>query len=198
MSWKLEGTYMESCSCDAICPCIVLSTPTKGYCSALIAWNINEGSDDSIDLSGLKVALLLYSPGKLHETPWDVALYIDAKAKEDQKNSLLKIFGGKAGGHPAALAEMIGNIVGVADADIEFKKQGKNYTVKIADVADVELEPLEGQGGGDITVSNHIFAVAPGYSAVVGTAKKSRIKAHAWDWNLDGQQCMYSPFVYEG
>ncbi len=198
MSWKLEGTYMESCSCDAICPCIVLSTPTKGDCSALVAWHIKQGSDDSIDLSGLNVALLLYSSGKMHETPWDVALYIDAKAQEDQKNSLLKIFGGKAGGHPAALAEMIGNIIGVADANIEFNKQGKNYTVKIADVADVELEPLEGQGGADITVSNHLLAVAPGYSVVVGKAKKSRIKAHNWDWNFDGQQCMYSPFAYEG
>jgi hypothetical protein len=198
MSWKLEGTYMESCNCDAICPCIMLNTPTKGEYSVLIVWQINKGSDDNIDLSGLNVALLVYSPGKMHETPWDVAVYIDSKAKEDQKSSLLKIFGGKAGGHPAALAEMIGNIIGVADANIEFNKQGKNYTVKIADVADVELETLEGQGGGNITVSNHPFAVAPGYSAVVGKAKKSRIKAYDWDWNFDGQQCMYSQFAYEG
>jgi len=198
MSWKLEGTYMESCSCDAICPCIVLNTPTKGDCSALVAWKIEKGSDDNIDLSGLNVALLVHSPGKMHETPWDVAVYLDARAKEDQKESLLKIFGGKAGGHPAALAEMIGNILGVADADIHFNKEGKNYLVKIANVAEVELEPLEGQGGANITVSNHLLAVAPGYDAVVGKARKSRIKAHDWDWNLDGQQCMFSPFVYEG
>lgn len=31
----------------------------------------------------------------------------------------------------------IGNMVGVADADIEFSKQGKNYNVKVANVADV-------------------------------------------------------------
>jgi hypothetical protein len=198
MNWKLEGTYMESCSCDAICPCIVLNTPTKGYCNALVAWKIDKGSDGSVDLGGLNVALLLNSPGKMHETPWNVAVYIDSKAKEDQKNSLLKIFGGQAGGHPAALAKMIGNMVGVADADIEFNKQGKNYNVKIANVADVELEPLVGPDGGDVTVNNPLLDVAPGFPSVVGKAKKSRINAHDWDWNFDGQQCMHSPFVYEG
>jgi len=198
MSWKLEGTYMESCSCDAICPCIVLSTPTKGDCSALVAWRINKGSDDNIDLSGLNVALLVHSPGKMHETPWDVAVYLDSKATEEQKNSLLRIFGGKAGGHPAALAEMIGNIVGVVDAEIQFKEDGKNFLVSIANVAEVEFASLEGQNGNEITVSNHLLAVAPGYDAVIGKAKKSRVKAHDWDWNLDGQQCMHSPFVYEG
>ncbi len=197
MTWKLEGTYMESCNCDAICPCIVLNTPTKGSCSALVAWQIDKGNDNSVDLSGLNVALLLHSPGKMHETPWDVAVYIDSKAEEDQKNSLLKIFGGQAGGHPAALAKMIGNMVGVADADIEFVKRGKNYVVKVDNVADVELEPLVGHDGGDVTVNNHLFTVAPGYTAVVGKSKKSRIMAYDWDWNFDGQQCMYSPFVYE-
>ncbi len=198
MSWKLEGTYMESCSCDAICPCIVLNTPTKGSCSALVAWKIDKGNDDNVDLSGLNVALLLHSPGKMHETPWDVAVYFDSKANEDQKNSLHNIFGGKAGGHPAALAKMIGNMVGVADVDIEFVKQGKNYVVKVANVADIELEPLVGLDGGDITVNNHLLAVSPGYTAVIGKSKKSRINAHDWDWNFDGQQCMYSPFSYEG
>jgi len=198
MSWKLEGTYMESCSCDAICPCIVLNTPTKGDCSALVAWKIDKGNDEGIDLSGLNVALLVYSPGKMHETPWDVAVYIDSNAGEEQKGSLLKIFGGQAGGHPAALAQMIGNILGVVDAEIQFNKQDKNYLVTINNVADVELEPLQGLDGGDITVSNHLLAVAPGHKVVVGKAKKSRIKAYDWNWNLDGQQCMYSPFVYEG
>jgi hypothetical protein len=35
---------------------------------------------------------------------WKAAVYLDQRATEDQRNALLKIFGGQAGGHPARLA----------------------------------------------------------------------------------------------
>ena len=197
MSWKVEGTYMESCSCDAICPCIMLDTPTKGSCSALVGWKIDKGNDGDVDLSGLNVAFVLFSPGKMHETPWDVACFFDSRANPAQRESLARIFGGQAGGHPEVIASLVGKIIGATDAAIQFEKVGKNYVVSVENVAEVEMQPTEGQGGADITVGNHLLAVAPGFEVVVGTSKKSVIKTGDWDWNLTGQQCMASPFVYE-
>ena len=198
MSWNLEGTYLESCNCEAICPCIVLGPPTQGECTALIAWKIANGNDDGVKLDGLNMALLLHSPGKMHEVKWKVAVYVDERASDAQKGSLLKIFGGQAGGHPAALAAQIGQILGVTSTKIEFEKQGKGYTVRIPSVADTTLDPLVGPDGGDVTVSNHLLGLAPGFPAVVGRATRSRVTDHGWDWNLDGRQCMYSPFRYQG
>jgi hypothetical protein len=198
MGWSLSGTYMESCSCEAICPCIVLSAPTEGTCSALVAWKIDEGHDGGVDLGNLNVALLVHTPGKMHETKWKVAVYVDDRASDEQKTSLLKIFGGQAGGHPAMLASFIGEMLGVKSAAIDFEKQGKNYVVKIRDVSETELEPLVGPSGGDVTVSNHLLAVSPGQPVVVARSKRSRIKDYDWDWNFDGRQCMYAPFAYEG
>lgn len=189
---------MESCSCEAICPCIVLGPPTEGSCSALVAWQVDKGHDGSVKLDGLNVALLLYSPGKMHETKWKVAVYVDKRASEEQKGALLKIFGGQAGGHPAALAACIGEMLGVSDAEIRFEKQGKNYIVQMPNIADVELETLVGPDNNDVVVTNHLLAVAPGFPVTVGRAKRSRIKDHGWDWNFDGKQCMYSPFDYKG
>jgi hypothetical protein len=197
MTWNVEGTYLESCSCEAICPCIVLSPPTEGHCNALVAWKIDKGSDGAVQLDGFNVALLLHSPGKMHDGGWKVAVYIDERASEEQRQSLIKIFSGAGGGHPAVLASMIGEVLGVKPASIEFVKQGKNYIVKIPNVADTELEPLVGPNGGDVTIQNHLLAVSPG-SAVVARSKKSRIKDFSWDWNFDGKQCMYSPFKYAG
>ncbi len=198
MSWKLEGTYLESCNCEAICPCIVLGPPTQGECNALVAWEIASGHDDAVKLDGLNVALLLHSPGKMHEVKWKVAVYVDERASDAQKGSLLKIFGGQAGGHPAALAGQIGQMLGVTSTKITFEKQGKGYVVKIPNVADTTLEPLVGPDGGDVTVSNHILGIAPGFPAVVARATRSRVTDHGWNWNLDGRQCMYSPFSYQG
>ena len=198
MGWQVQGTYMESCSCEAICPCIVLGPPTEGDCRALVAWQIDRGQDGEVKLNGLNVVLLLHSPGRMHETKWRVAVYVDARASAEQRASLLRIFGGKAGGHPAALAAQIGEMVGVKDAPITFRKEGKNYVVQIPGAVDTELEPLVGPDGGDVTVSNHQLAVAPGYPVVVARSKRSRISDHGWDWNLDAKQCMHSPFRYEG
>jgi len=91
LSWNIKGTYLESCSCDAICPCIVLSSPTKGSCNALVGWKIEQGSDGDVDLAGLHVAFVVHSPGDMHETPWDLACFFDSKASLQQKDSLMKI-----------------------------------------------------------------------------------------------------------
>lgn len=198
MGWQVQGTYLESCSCDAICPCITLSAPTRGDCRALVAWQIDGGHDGGVKLDGLNVALLVHAPGKMHETRWKVAVYVDARAAPEQRASLLRIFGGQAGGHPAALARQIGELVGVKDAAITIRRQGKGYTVAIPGAVDTAFEPLAGADGGEITVSNHILAIAPGFPAIVSRSTRSRVTDHGFDWNLDGGQCMHSPFRYEG
>ncbi|HSB19288.1 MAG TPA: DUF1326 domain-containing protein [Anaeromyxobacteraceae bacterium] len=198
MAWEVRGTYLESCSCEAICPCIVLGPPTEGDCRALVAWQIDEGRDGGVKLDGLRMALLVHTPGKMHETKWKAAVYVDSRADARQRESLLRIFGGKAGGHPAALASQIGELVGVKDAAITFEKKGKGYAVRIPGAVETDLEPLVGPDGGDVAVSNHLLAIAPGFPAVVGRASRSRITDHGWDWNLDGRQCMHSPFRYQG
>jgi len=38
----LRGTYFESCTCETICPCLLLLDPTKGYCTALLGWDIEK------------------------------------------------------------------------------------------------------------------------------------------------------------
>ena len=42
--WKLTGTYFEACSCDVACPCTFLSAPTRGDCTALAGWHIENGN----------------------------------------------------------------------------------------------------------------------------------------------------------
>lgn len=198
MAWHVQGTYMESCSCEAICPCIVLGPPTEGDCRALVAWQIEEGQDGNVSLDGLNMALLVHSPGKMHETKWRVALYIDDRATASQRKSLLKIFSGQAGGHPAALAGQIGEVVGVKDAAITFRKQGQGFVLQIPAAVDTELQPLGGPEGSQVSVHNHLLAIAPGFPVIVGRSTRSRITDHGWDWTLDGRQCMYSPFDYQG
>ena len=49
----LRGTYFESCTCDTICPCLLLMDPTQGYCKAFLTWNIEQGHVGTVDVLSL-------------------------------------------------------------------------------------------------------------------------------------------------
>src|SRR6516225_11714661 len=103
ISWKVAGSYFETCSCDVACPCIFLSPPTNGQCTAMLAWHIDQGRFGDTALDGLNAVVTIYSPGHMMEGKWKIALYLDDKGSQAQQDALAQIFSGQAGGHLAAL-----------------------------------------------------------------------------------------------
>lgn len=199
MGWNVSGSFFEACNCEAVCPCVVLSPPTTGECTALVGWHIETGEFDGLGLTGLNVAIAVHSPGHMATTPWRAAVYLDDRATEDQATALGAIFSGASGGHPAVLASHIGEVLGVATAPIAFDSDGSSRALRIGEVADVKVTALAtGQGGEPITISNHPLAIAPGYEAVAGRSDHLRYTDHGYEWELSGRSCLMSPFSYEG
>jgi hypothetical protein len=196
MTWSLKGTYFESCNCDAACPCVFLSAPTDGECTLLIGWHIDEGNDNGVSLDDLNVALAVHSPGHMLQTQWKAAAYVDARATEDQQNALLKIFGGQDGGHPARLAGHIGELVGAAPVAIDFSVEGGKYRLKIADIADVEIEQMPGQGDGPITITGHPLCISPGFPATLAKSTSLKYSDHDMSWELSDKNGFFAPFAY--
>lgn len=196
MTWSLNGTYFESCNCDLACPCIFLSPPNGDDCTVLIGWHVEDGKDEGVSLSGLNVALAVHSPGHMATTQWSAAVYVDDRATEEQKGSLLKIFGGHGGGHPARLASHIGEIVGVRSVPIEFSENGNTHSLKIPNIAEMEIEQTEGQGGAPITVAGHPLCIAPGFTATMAKSSKLTYSDHGMSWNLSDKTGIFSPFAY--
>lgn len=196
MAWNLKGVYFETCNCDAACPCVFLSAPTTGECTVLVGWHIESGNDDDVGLDGLNVALAVHSPGHMMETPWRAAAYVDDRADEAQQGSLLRIFGGQAGGHPARLASHIGELLGAVPAPITFEHSETSYRLSIPNVAEAEIEASAGQGDGPIEISGHPLCIAPGFPARVGKSKTLRYSDHDMAWELDGKNGFFSPFAY--
>ena len=196
MTWSMKGTYFESCNCEAACPCIFLSAPSHGDCTVLVGWHIEEGDDEGVSLDGMNMALAVHSPGHMATTPWKAAVYVDARASEEQNASLMKIFGGQAGGHPARLAQHIGEIVGVRAAPITFTVDGGRHSLVIPGIADVEIAPIDGQAGGPVTVEGHPLAIAPGQAATVARSTRLSYCDHGMEWNLSERTGQFSPFEY--
>ena len=61
-TWRVAGTYYETCNCDAVCPCRRLNGKPGGrsqyeLCQFLLSWRIDSGAADDVDLSGRLVAM---------------------------------------------------------------------------------------------------------------------------------------------
>lgn len=194
--WKVAGTYFEACNCEAACPCVFTGPPTDGECNALIGWHIDQGTFADTRLNGLNAALFAYTPGHMLHTKWKVALYVDEKADAKQQDALTKIFSGASGGHLAALAPLIGEVLGVKQTAIEYRTDGKQRSLTIPQVAQMEIEALAGQGGGDVTLSNVPFTVVPDYPAVVCQSKRLSFHDHGFDVEISKKNGFYSPFSY--
>lgn len=198
MSWNLSGSYFESCNCASACPCVFLSAPTTGECTAVVGWHIDEGASNEVRLDGLNVALAVHSAGHMATTPWRVALYLDGSASEEQQQALGAIFSGASGGHPAVLAGHIGEVLGVATAPIAYSGEGASRAMTVGEVVDVKITARAGQGGEQITIDNHPLAVAPGQQIVAAETDQLRFTDHGYEWGLSGSNGFFSPFAYNG
>lgn len=197
-TWSLAGMYAEACTCEAACPCIMLSNPTEGTCDAMVGWHIDRGHFGSVSLDGLNVAVGVHTPGNMKEKDWTVALYLDDQANDEQREALTQIFGGKAGGHPGQIAAHIATVAGVEVVPIEFETDGKRGRMRVGSAGEAEWEPIEGQGGGTVTVQGNPLAISPGNPAVVGRAGTARFRDHGIEFSSSGRQAMVAPFQYTG
>ena len=171
-NWNLTGSYFEVCNCEVACPCVFLSAPSHGECTVLLAWHIEKGRSGETSLDGLNVALAAHAPGHMMQVKWNVALYLDERANESQRQALTQIFGAQAGGEPAALGPLIGKVLGVRAVRIDYEAEGRRRSLRIPKIAEMEIAALEGQGGREVTLNDVPLTAVPNQTAVVAKSKK--------------------------
>jgi hypothetical protein len=194
--WKVSGTYFEACSCEVTCPCVFTSAPSSGSCQVLLAWHVTSGRHGDVTLDGLNAALAGHAPGHMLKGGWKVALYLDERADEKQRGALAAVFSGQGGGHLAALGPLIAEVLGVKAVPIRYEEDGKKRRLSIPGIAESQVTALAGQGGADVTITNHPFTAVPAYPAVVAKSTKVTYKDHGLDWQFSEKNGFYSPFAY--
>jgi hypothetical protein len=103
MSWRIRGSYFESCNCDPICPCRRIDgapggRSTHGECLGVLSWLISDGAADGVDLAGLPVAMATRYSDDEEGSPWTWVLYLETGATADQHDALERIYTGSLGG----------------------------------------------------------------------------------------------------
>ncbi|HKG58063.1 MAG TPA: DUF1326 domain-containing protein [Candidatus Limnocylindrales bacterium] len=163
MAYDIEGKLLEVCTCNVLCPCWVGEDPDGGTCDSALAWHIDSGSIEGVDVSGRTVALSVHIPGNvLVPKSWKGAVYLDDGTTDEQQGMLLKVFTGQAGGAIADLAGLIGEVVSVERVPITFTVEGGKGRLKVGNVADAEIQPYMGATGKPTVLSETVFSTVPG------------------------------------
>jgi hypothetical protein len=164
VSWRIRGTYFESCNCDAICPCrridgVAGGRSTHGVCLGVLSWLIEDGAAEGTDLAGLPVALATRYDDDEPGSPWTWALYLDGRASDDQRAALEGIFTGRLGGDAERhfpWAWKPSQLIAVRPVEIEVDHTRRRQRLRIRDRVSVRIR--DRHDGGE-TVS----CVIPGH-----------------------------------
>ena len=146
--WRISGTYLEVCNCDAICPCRRIDgaqggRSTYGECAGALSWRIVEGSVNGLDMSDLCVVLATWYSDDEPGSPWRWVLHVDERADEARRTALEDVFAGRLGGTPLSQfpwAFKPSNLLAVVPSRIEIDhtpgrgwfRAGSSVSVRIA------------------------------------------------------------------
>ena len=180
MSWNLTGSYVETCSCELMCPCNLSLDhgATYDFCRVTLVFNIREGAIEGTDVAGLKVALIADTPKVMTEGNWRLGAFIDERATDAQMDKLMAVFSGQLGGPMGGLAPLVGEMLGAERAAIEVVDDGLRHSVKVGDVIDFEIEdvvPFGVETGRPVRFDGMFHPV--GSNLTMAEAKRSRINA---------------------
>lgn len=180
MSWNLEGSYFETCSCDVVCPCTASLAlgATNERCNATLIFHVKSGAVEGTDVSGLTVAAIADTPKVMIDGNWRLGVIIDSAASDEQAQKLAAVFSGELGGPMEALGPLVGENLGIERAPIEIEEEGLRHSVRIGDVVDFEVEDVVpfGVESGEPAKMTGVFHPA-GSELTVSRATRSKIDA---------------------
>jgi hypothetical protein len=199
MSYHLEGRLLEVCNCKVLCPCWIGEDPDNPTCDTIVAWRIDRGTIDGLDVGGNTVAAVAHVPGNILAGNWRAAIFVNEDASPEQEAALLKVYTGQAGGPVADLAALIGEVVSVQRAPIRFTVEEGKGELAIGLDYYAELEPYRGTTGRQTTLSDTVFSTVPGAPVFVGKAPTYRSKNPALGIDLDikNHNALQSTFVFD-
>lgn len=198
MAWQLSGQYFETCNCDVLCPCVTsqaTATPTQGHCDAVMAFHIERGASDGVNLAGLTAVVALRADGPMANGTGRREIYLDGAASDAQREALAAIFTGKAGGPPEAIGGLVPELLGVHNARIAFGVDGETRTLRVEGFGEQSVTGLPGFGGATMQLANAGHPASNDLAlARAGTAS---FKDAAFDFNNAGKNGHFAAFNWQ-
>ena len=198
-TYDLDGTLLEACSCAGPCPCWVGDDPDGGTCDAFVAYHIDRGQINGVDVSGLSLVNVAQIPGNVLAGNWRLVIFVDSKATTAQQEAILNAFDGKLGGPLAGVASLVGERVAVHFVPIEHRVEDGKGTLRVGEVVEAEMAPYTDANGRPTTLHDTVFSTIPGSPAYVAKASLHRVNIpeHGMTWEFSGRNAIQGDFHFE-
>jgi hypothetical protein len=206
MGYKVEGRLLEVCTCKVLCPCWIGEDPDGGVCDSIVAYHVDRGKVNGVDVSGRTLALVVHIPGNVLKGSWKALVTVDDGASPEQQSALLDVWTGKLGGPIKDLAGLITEVVGVERVPITFEVNEGKGTLRIGansarPLAAAELANYQGATGLPTTLNESIFSTIPGSPAYVGKAATFQRNSSEYglrDISVSDHNAIQGTFKFEG
>ncbi len=195
--WYIRGEYLENCNCEVLCPCSIPGTPqvpTEGHCDMALAFRIEEGDFNGVDLNSLNFVVVMYTPGKMSDPNWTTAIYVDERANQEQRPLLGRIFSGEIGGPMERWMALTSNFLGIKYVPITFKAEGNTRSVSIPQVMDFNVEGIIRENQIQAMRLENWRSWAP--SLVMARGTGNTYNDHDMSWDNTGKNGHYARFQW--
>ena len=197
--WRIRGSYFESCNCEAICPCRMVSgvkggRSTYGICFGVLSWLVEEGHAGDVDLTGLAAAFVIRYDDDEPGSPWSFVVHVDERGSEEQRQALAAILTGELGGEAVLRLPWVSKpseLIDVRASPIEIARGASGHELRVGRAVTLTASrPFE---------TDEVVACGiPGYG-FPGTellADTLVVDDEPFAWDLSGNCAFASPFDY--
>ncbi len=197
--YNLQGTLLEACSCNVLCPCWIGEDPDGGACNAFLGYHFDKGEINGIDVSGLSLVMVCQIPGNvLTPKSWKVLVLMDDKATNEQAQAIADAYTGKLGGPLADLSQLVGEIMGVERVPIAHDVRGGAGEIAAGEHwLTAAMQPYHGPDGTATTLRDSVFSTIPGSPAYVSKAAYHRVNIPKYGikWAFEGRNAVQGDYM---
>jgi len=164
MTWNISGEFVETCSCNMLCPCWFgeadLMLMDQGWCATSILIRIKDGSYEGTDLSGQNAIVSLHFPGPtLYDANGTGRIYIEEKASEAQAAALETILQGASGGGMEVAASLMSSWLPTRRAAITVTESDGKIEASLPGIGGLSSRRLVNELGKKMTMQNTAFSM---------------------------------------
>jgi hypothetical protein len=199
-AWRIRGDVMEACSCLTACPCNFGSDPTQVPCDVVLAWRVQEGQYGDTQLGGLHLVAYARIPGNVFAGNWTMGVYLDQRASPQQAEALGAIFGGQAGGWPAALSALIARPLAPKQVPIDFQLADGDVRINVPGLLEVGTERVPNPMGETLLDPKVSGLAVPFYTGTASVRRSTRLKLTDPELSFEssGRSSLVGQFDYGG
>jgi hypothetical protein len=197
--YSLQGSLLEACSCNVLCPCWIGEDPDQGDCRAFLSYHFDSGRIQGIDVADLSVVVITYIPGNVLAGNWEIVLLVDDRATGEQHDAIVAALSGQLGGPLADLAQLIGTVKGIESAPITHELNVGAGSITIPGILESQMEPYRAPDGSVTTLRDSIFSTVPGSPAWVSKAPhhKVTLPRYGMEWEFEDRNAIQSDWKME-